>query len=379
MLRAALEIQLSARNRRDQFAALGVCSHAKKTLRSFLRLVVLVLAIPICAAEAEAIDTGYEIILQTMPSLYWVDDNRLLFAGIRRTDMESAIAAKDIDRVARLKKIYIWDSTAKSVRLYADAREVCFSNGFVSYRVRVDRAGGKEVLREGSLGAEKELERPLPPQEALRSNFTCRTHWRSELVPPVRRNHYVVVLREGDGYLHLAPDHGKERQAYPRNLTLYRAQSGEAITLPMTWDENFNQFTIAYSVYRSAYVLPPQFPRASHSERGNPWPTSQPLVVYLLWADGRTQAASIPYWPAEYLGHPRPMKTGWIFGGGKRPKTGGLYLFDGKVVTKVESGFVREIVVSPDGCKAAVGINNKPYDMGTPINLKVFNFCAGRQ
>jgi hypothetical protein len=350
---------------------------SSKAFGPFLRIVGFVLAAPICAAQMKVTDSGYEIVLGTMPTLYWVDDDQLLFAGIKRADMETAFAAKDPDRVARLKKLYLWDDTAKSARLYADAQEVCFSNGFVSYRMRVDKAAGKEVVREGTFGSEKELDRPLPPQEVVRSNLTCRAHARNELVPPAHRNHYVVVLREGDGYLHLAPDYGKERQAYPRNLTLHRAKSGEAITLPMTWDENFNQFGIAYSVFRSAYVLPPQFPRGSSSERGNPWPKDQPLVVYLLWADGRTQAASIPHWPAEYLGHPRPMRLGWIFGGGKRPKTGGFYLFDGKVVSKIESGFVREIAVSPDGCKAAVGINNKPYDMGTPINLKVFNFCAG--
>jgi hypothetical protein len=202
---------------------------------------------------------------------------------------------------------------------------------------------------------------------------------RSELVPPVHRNHYVVVLREGDGYLHLAPDYGKERQVYPRNLTLYRAKSGEAVKLPMTWEENFSQFAITYSAFRGAYVLPPQMPRGSRPGIGRPWPKDRPLIVYLLWADGRTQTVTVPYWPAEYLEHPQPTKAGWIFGGGRSPKTGGLYLFDGTSVVKIQSGFVREITVTPDGCKAAVGINDKPYDMGTPISLKIFDICVGRQ
>jgi hypothetical protein len=120
-------------------------------------------------------------------------------------------------------------------------------------------------------------------------------------------------------------------------------------------------------------------PRGSKLGTVTPWPKDQPLIVYLLWADGRTQTFSIPQWPSEYLGHPQPIKAGWIFGGGKSPKTVALYVFDGMSVAKVESGFVREIAVSPDGCKAAVGINNKPYDMGTPISLKIFDICGGRQ
>jgi hypothetical protein len=333
------------------------------------------------AAKPTVSDTGYEIILGSLPSLYWVDNNRLLFAGIRRADMNAAIAAKDAGRVARLKKLYLWDDTAKSVRLYADAQEVCFSSGFVSYRVRTDKAAGKEIVKEGPLGSEKEIERPLPSQEAVRSIFTCKVHLRSELMPPAPRFRKVVVFREGDGYLDMGPGGGKnyleERRAFPRNLTLYQSETGKAVSLPMTWDEEIVSLQVAYSDYRRAYVLRPQMPRDSALGRVTSWPKGQPLVVYLLWADGRVESISIPYFFTPGLGDPRPTKAGWIFGGGYFREVG-LHLFDGKGISKLDTGAEQEIAVSPDGCKAAVGIQNKHLEMGTPINLKVFQFCVGR-
>ena len=343
------------------------------------------------SAGPNVFETGYEITTPTgTPSLYWVDNNRLLFAGIKTADMQAAIAVKEVDRIQQLKKLFVWNNATKSVRFYADAKGACIANGEIHYTVKVDKAGGKVIVRKGSLGSEKEIEKPLPSADEfsprgqmlrIRSIFTCETHLRSALNPSPPTDRNVVVLREGDGYLDLGPKIGADlakRQATPNNLTLYKAASGSAITLPMTWDENFSRFDIAYSAYRGAYVLRPQMPRESPIGIVRPWPKDEPLLVYLLWADGRTQKFAIAHWPAEYLGHPRPMKMGWIFGGGKSPKSVALYLFDGTSVAKVQSGFVREIAVSPDGCRAAVGINDRPYEMGTPISLKVYEFCVRR-
>jgi hypothetical protein len=351
-------------------------------------VIALVLAGSAAAEKPTVSDTGYEIIPVQTPSLYWVDDNRLLFAGIKRADMDAAIAAKDVGRVARLKKLYLWDEITRSTRLYADAQGACFSNGFIHYTVRVDKAAGRAVVREGPFGSEKEIEKPLPSAEELStqgqmarvySNFTCKTHLRHELVPPAERNHYIAVLREGDGYLHLGPEHGgKERRSSPRNLTLYRDKTGEAIKLPMTWEEEIARYEVAYSEYRRAYVLRPQMPRGSPLGRITAWPKGQPLVVYLLWMAGRVESASIPYFHTPGLGDPRPTKAGWIFGGGYFDEVG-LYLFDGKTMSKLDTGAEREIAVSPNGCRAAVGIENRFLEKGySPINLKVFRFCARR-
>jgi hypothetical protein len=249
--------------------------------------------------------------------------------------------------------------------------------------MRVDKAAGKEVVREGALGSEKELERPLSPPEAVQSNVTCKVHFRSQLTPPAPRSRKVVVLREGDGYLDIGPSESsrnyfEERRTLPRNLTLYQSETGRAISLPMTWEEEIAGYEIAYSEYRRAYVLRPRMPRGSPLGHVTPWPKGQPLIVYLLWADGRVESNSVPYFFTPGLGDPRPTKAGWLFGGGYFREVG-LYLFDGKSMSKLDTGAEREIAVSPDGCKAAVAIENRFLEKGySPTNLKVFRLCAGR-
>jgi hypothetical protein len=321
-------------------------------------------------------DTGYEIFdVTVMPSLYWVDNDRLLFSGMKagrgpRPD---------------LRKLYMWDARTKSITLYADAKNACVVDGVIRYTVRVDNDAGKAIVREGAPGSEKEVEETLPSKHQpldppIYSNFTCRTHLRSQLRPPAPRFRHVAVLRQGDGYLDLEPGGGpnllEDLRAPKKNLILYQA-SGKAIELPLTWDEQFSELQITFSSYRKAYVLRPRAPRGSPLGIHGPWPRGQRLWVYLLKADGQVEATSIPYLPTEYITHPQPVASGWIFGGGNFYKAAGLYVFDRSTVSKLIDGLVKETAASPNGCKAAVGIQEKHLEMGTPTLMKIFDFCAG--
>ncbi|MGA8051699.1 MAG: hypothetical protein WCA09_16090, partial [Burkholderiales bacterium] len=162
-----------------------------------------------------------------------------------------------------------------------------------------------------------------------------------------------------------------------KNLVLYRGNTQEPVQLPFTWDESFSPFDVAYSDLLGAYVLRPRAPRGSPIGSRQLWPKNEPLIVYMLWPDGRWDTAHIPYSPTEYLTNPRPVRVGWIFGGGDFYKAAGLYLFDGTSVTKLDSGLVKEIAVSPDGCTAAVAIQNNHLYMGTPTNLRILALCDG--
>jgi hypothetical protein len=365
-LSAAPTHQLLVANRRISLAA---CALA------------LVFGLSARAASPTVLDTGYEIPrVAPLPSLHWIDNNRLLFAGYKTPDSNAAFAAREQYRDARLRKLYLWDATTRSVRPYADAQSVCVSQGVISYAVKEDKVAGKQVVKEGPFGSEREFERPIAPAESVRSNFTCKSHLRQELVPPAPRFRHVVVLHEGDGYLDLKPGGGpnllEELRAPKRNLKLYQA-NGKGIELPITWDEQFTEFDVAFSDYRNAYVLRPHAPRGSSIGISEPWPQGQPLVMYLLWADGQVKRMAIPYLPTEHLISPHPTRVGFLFGGGKSPRSTGLYVFDGKTQSKLEAGFVYEIAVTADGCKAAVGINSRPYDMGAPISIRIFTLCMG--
>lgn len=338
---------------------------------------------PLAAASPVVSDTGYEILPRILaPSMYWLDNSRLLFAGIKRSDMDAAIAAKDPNREKRLKKLYIWDDKDKSVRLYADTYvvELCYADGRISYITAIDYTAHKWSMREGDFGSERTIEKPWPLMTAVRSNITCKTYGSGdELVPPAPRYRHVVVLRDGDGYLDLGPGGGpnyfEERRAVTKNLVLYSGGTGRAISLPMTWDEDFYPTEVRYSGYKNAYVVLPHAPRGATVGLHVPWPKGEPLIVYLLWSDGRVEKVSFPYWPAEYLIDPHPFNGGWLFGGGKLRRTAGLHFFDGKKASTLDMGFVREIVVSKNGCRAAVAIQNRPDRMGTPVNVKVFDVC----
>jgi hypothetical protein len=326
----------------------------------------------VAAAQTKVYDTGYEISrLVTSPSLHWIDNNRLLFAGIKTVDMDGRSRRRS--RIGRSASRSSTCGMARRTRSSSTPMHAGSASRTVSFATpcAVDSAARQIVVREGPFGEEKEMAIPRPSKEELsiqgqrvHSNFTCKSHVRSELVPPAPRFRKIVVLREGDGYLDMGPgggnDYFEERRAYPRNLTLYVGATGRAVSLPMTWEEEISPLEVAYSTYRGAYVLRPQMPRGSPLGRIRAWPKDQPLVVYLLWADGRTEAISIPYSPVEFVEHPRPLRAGWIFGGGKQRRTGGLYVLGKNTLTTVEAGLVSEISVSRDGCKAAVGINNTP-------------------
>lgn len=308
--------------------------------------------------------TGYEV-FEPVISIAWIDNTQLLFAGSKSAGIDATRTSYDPQR------LYIWNETTKSVRVYADAKSFCYTNGKISYFVRRDKTTEKVIKREGPIGSEKEIE--VAVQKGVSSKFTCRTHSVSELVPPPPRG-VVAILREGDGYIGLGPTDMKEFQTYPLNLALFPAKNNsKPIWLPIRKDEEVGGYGTGYSEYRRAYVLPP-LQLIPGRGPGN-WPTDEPRVVYLVSAEGQVERVSLS--PTNIFRVPRLTKSGWIYGGGDF-RTAGLYLYDGKKATRVEAGGIVEIEVSPDGCKAAVAIHNRYLDKGsTPVNLKIFNFCPG--
>jgi len=295
-------------------------------------------------------------------------------------EMRAAVRAHEANPEGRLKKLYLWDNATRSARLYADVKSACFEKGVIRYTVRLDEMTGRRTVREGSLGNEREIEEIMPVlTNAERREYVgglrCKPLRRSELVPPAASYRHVVTLNHGDGYLDLGPGGGpsyaEERNVPDKNLTLFSERTHAPVKLPMTWDQDFSPSEVTYSAYRGAYVLHPR-PSRSQSASG-----TGPLMVYLLQPDGHVERKLIPYSPAEYLIDPQPTKRGWIFGGGDFYKTSGLYLYDEKSVSKVDTGLVQKVVVSPDGCSAAVVIQNKHLETGAPFNLRIFEICGG--
>jgi len=355
--------------------------------RAFLSLIASAIACPAVAAKPVVYDTNYEIIHKVLtPSVYWIDNERLLFEGIKTSDMNVAVANRERDRVKRLKKLYLWDKKSGSVRFYAEGSNLCVSSGVLHYTVRTDKTGGIRIVKRGPLGLEQEGEIALPTKEELspqgqmarvRGDITCKTYLRAELSPPASQGRRIIVLRDGDGYLDAGPEGTIElvreiRATGPGRIKLFRPGNPTPIELPMTLEQGPG--SPIYSEYLGAYVT---FPRPKGSDPGHStdWPHGLPFTVYTFKATGQATDIEIPYDRLVNIAWVQPTRRGWLFGGGNFYRSLGLYLFDGTALSRLDAGAVNEIAVAPDGCRAAVAIQNKHLDMGTPINLRIFDLC----
>src|SRR5512135_815838 len=347
------------------------------------------IACQVIAAKPVVYDTGYEIIHRTLtPSLYWIDNDRLLFEGANTSDMNEAVAVKDPHRVERLKKLYVWDAKSQSVRFYAEGSRLCVSKGTLHYTVRTDKSAGIRVKKIGPLGSEKEITEPLPTKEELsprgqmarvHEGITCKTHLRSELSPPAPQRRRIIVLREGDGYLDAGPNGTLElideiRATGPGHIKLFQPGNPTPIELPITLEQGPGR--PAYSEYLGAYFTLPNA-KGSNPGLATDWPKGVPFTIYVLSPTGRTSEFDIPYDGLVNIFAVEPTKRGWLFGGGNIYRSLGLYLFDRGELRKLDIGSVSEIAVSQDGCLAGVGIQYVHRDKRIPRVLRIFNICEG--
>lgn len=341
------------------------------------------------AAKPVVYDTGYEIVDWTlMPSLYWIDNDRLLFEGANTSDMNEAMATKDPRQVEREKKLFIWDAKTRSVKFYAEGSRLCVSNGTLHYTVRTDKSAGIRVKKIGPLGLEKEITEPLPTKEELSprsqmarvfSSITCETHLRSALSPPAPQRRRIVVLREGDGYLDAGPDGTLElikeiRATGPGHIKLFQPGNTTPIELPITLEQEPGRPT--YSEFLGAYFT---LPKAKGSNPGlaTDWPKGLPFTVYVFSRTGQTKSEDIPYDGLVNIYAVQPTRRGWIFGGGNFYRSLGLYLFGNGKLSKLDAGSVSETAVAPNGCLIGVGIQYTHRDKRIPRVLRIFDLCEG--
>lgn len=105
----------------------------------------------------------------------------------------------------------------------------------------------------------------------------------------------------------------------------------------------------------------------------------EPQVIYKLSADtGAVERFVTPkiYVDRRLIGSGHPTHRGWIYSGG-RIGTLGLYMIVNGKPKQIEAGSVGRKLVSPDGCKVAITVNNWYHlQDSTPTTIKVVNFCS---
>jgi hypothetical protein len=351
---------------------------------ALLGLLVSLAAGSACAAAPVVFDTGYEIIPRTLaPSLYWVGNDRLLFEGFNSSDMDEALAGREPHPVGRLKRLYLWDGKSGAVGPYADGAGLCVASGVVRFTVRIDRASAARIVREGPPGSEAEFRIAMPGKgeraDTVYSPLACKRYARRDLSPPAPPGRRVVVLREGDGYLRAGPVGMAERveafRAHGReNIKLFGPRHPAGFDLPITLEQGPGH--PIYSEYLGAYVTLPR-PKGSAPGRIAAWPRGLPFTVYSFNASGDTRTITIPYGPWGGIAWVQPTSAGWIFAGQGAPTPeAGLFIYNSGTVRKLDSGYVYEIAVSPDGCRAGVAIKIRLLDVNAPTNLRIVDLCA---
>src|SRR5512135_306420 len=160
------------------------------------------IACQVIAAKPVVYDTGYEIDRKIVrQSMYWIDNERLLFEGRETSEMNDAVAKRDLQRIKKLSRIYLWEKKTASVRLHAEGSELCVANGIVHYAAGPRSADGRQIMRGGPFGSEREYEIDTNSKQKqtdpIFGQLACRTFQRTELVPLPKLHRNIVVLRDG--------------------------------------------------------------------------------------------------------------------------------------------------------------------------------------
>ena len=287
----------------------------------------------------------------------WLDNRRLLFAGVSPTNSPGEFSIG-----AQLNyAILLWDTVRNETQVVVQAQwigELCVDVDQVVIEVyEGDIRNQIHWVIEGRFPNLGQRRRGESESNFVNPQQDCR-RWPPP--PPGLKSGEVAWLRSGDGYL-IRRDNGNAVEAndYPRAI-LHRTDKKE-ISLPMTAR---GAQVIAYAKWKSAYLLHGET-RAPGSTMFRPPHMQGPLgdeaVLYWLYPDGQTESVVAPYgvWNRAYTSTFAPTKRGLIRAGGdstndSTPGFAGLYLFENvSRVKRLIAGPVEVGAVSPDGCRVA--------------------------
>ncbi len=366
----------------------------KRRIKDILPSIILLFLIGLetqLAACAELIpypvkDSG--LFASDMTHVLWLDNSRVLFNGYRSVEYAAdnslkAVRFRDAD-------YYIWDLEKGTVQRDADLRgtsKICVHENYWSY-IRPSKENEKEyVLVSGKKG--EETERPYPKVHWF-NPISCRYYDTKPFW--IVEDHRTIPLLEEHGYLDLGtvvppqPDLLTLRLEHPNPpISFYSVHAKKSVTLPMGWQEvGFIQ--VHYAPFSNSYLLS----RLQYydEQRGflPSWPEDVAPSIWWLSPDGTVKKEELLNIPLLQGGAPRgvPVRNGlFVVAGNTRktpePSAVGGYLLQGQNVQRVMNGMLRQMAVSPDGCRVAV-VNDtyvKDKPVSERIRLQTIQFCQG--
>jgi hypothetical protein len=326
------------------------------------------------------LDSGVWADWMGFDSVYWIDNNRVLFVG---GPVESGRKHPQLNHVA------VWE-IGKSITVLSKPAQhvaICAHDGFIAYTLTTHDKNRIERF-EGKFRHEKNIPPETPPNHVY-SPMDCRTFedpalaaamQNSDLGPSKLRMkllkksdgyHEIIRLMDRHGYL----DFGLRKDSNRGKPTLYyRKASDKPISLP------YINRDITYYQFKNAYFF---------------HPLGKNITGYdFLWLypDGRTEEIKFPNVSDKklvYSGKYYTRKGFFVYYEGRATSfdvpgnTGGYLVTEDGKSSKIISGYLNGITVSPDGCK--ITFIHYPYRNATRIDdpgrvtLKAINFCVEEQ
>ena len=322
------------------------------------------------------LDSKIPVDEQTHP--VWLNNNQVIFMGY---ELDPAKPPKQVGLAWEIPRgVYVWDlekGTATRAHKWDGTNSWCVSGEFRSYHRLRPGTDKSYDLVEGKVGEEQV--KPLPAKWSNRIScrhyYTALPYWRQE-----GKKTRSIPLREEHGYLDFGlPSRADPSEASP--VLLYPSDQKNPKQLPFTGEQV--RFHVDYFEFADVYLL------EGHRE------TTYATRIWLLKPDGTVTKALEPRgkaWERMGWGHYQLTKGGLFLvgGAGKYDQVGttGGYLLMGDEPKRLIPGFVRNGVVSPDGCKIAFvhalhsraeADSVKALREGKPgtRTLQMIDFCKG--
>jgi hypothetical protein len=317
--------------------------------------------------------------------LVWLDNQRVLFHGYKRVEVQSEPHKlhRFIDRA-----LYLWNTATGSVEAYdtfdkrPDGIEgrstLCVHEGVLTY---INRG----MVITGEKG--QETKTSFPKQPFWYNPLSCRYYdtkpfWLVE-------GHQTIPLLEEHGYLDLGtrpePDYLTLRLENPNPaIKFYSAESKKSFPLPIGWLES-RVLRVHHAPFNDTYLLSGL--QYYEEKRGfmSAWPHDTPHRVWWLKPDGRLEKEDLPMVaPLQGSGiRGVPVRDGLFIVGNSakryKPRAAGGYLVRGEEILKVTAGIPLKMAVSPDGCHVALVNDTYAEDKSVSerIRMQAVRLCQG--
>jgi hypothetical protein len=361
----------------------------RKMKRNFACVLVplIILVIPQMAAckEIDAShlirDTGLHA--ERGIEFVWLDDHRFRFYGYREVQIKTGDIHNTPQNVGA--NYYIWDTDANQIVAEPSldgAMRLCVHGDYLTFLRKSPADEKRSLLVVRDRG--QETVKPLVNSEWF-NRFSCRYYdEKPEWVIP---NHKLLPLLDGHGFLDWFPSDGPD-SVRNQPLRFHPRTFSEWFPLPIGTREVW-RIDVRYAPFKNAYFLYPI--RYIDSQTGKeepigPWPKGKPVPVWWLSPDGVVTTETVPYMRFMRGGSRGyfPTREGiFIYthktDGVGKPGDAGGYLARNGQVTKVITGMLEGVSVSPNGCRIA--LIHDPYDTIhgierlNRINVKVLNIC----